>query len=307
MKSLLILPHIKVEGANAVSGLVYGFPAVTHFLGFLHALSRELDARLGVKLGGCGIVCHDYQIHAHKNGKFGEHIFSLTRNPLTKEGKTAPFNEEGKMRMEISLLVECDFTSDDFDFDTSNDIERFTELVYRLAVMRRLAGGVITTMAPVKFYEIVQDEEKAQNFYRRILFRMMPGFVLCDRSRIFNKYLSEKPDMSPFEVLLDFYTLKSRAALQIEEKASENNRVKWETISKPSSGWVVPIQIGYKAISSLYENEKVSNTRTADTPFCFVEPIYGLGEWLGPQRVQNNIESIFWRYQTHKGFYLCVN
>ena len=114
MESLLILPRIKVEGANAISGLVYGFPAVTHFLGYIHALSREIDAKLGLKLGGCGIVCHDYQIHAYKNGGGGEQIFSLSRNPLTKEGQTAPFNEEGKIRMEVSLIIECGFTADEF-------------------------------------------------------------------------------------------------------------------------------------------------------------------------------------------------
>lgn len=74
MKSLLILPRIKVENANAISGLIYGFPAVTHFLGYVHALSRELETLHRIKLGGCGIVCHNHQIHSYKNGGGGENI-----------------------------------------------------------------------------------------------------------------------------------------------------------------------------------------------------------------------------------------
>ncbi len=309
MKSLLILPRIKVEGANAISGLIYGFPAVTHFLGYVHALSRELDVKLGVKLGGCGIICHDYQIQAYKNGGGGEHIFSLTRNPLTKEGDTSPFNEEGKVRMEVSLVIECDFTSDDFDFDTGNmsgDKQKFTELVERLAVVRHLAGGVITGMSPVKFYEIPQIEEKAEFLFRRILFQMLPGFVLIDRSDIFNRYLSENPNLSPLDAMLDFYTLKWRA-VPSEDKIAGSNKVKWERIPKPCEGWIVPIQSGYKAISPLYDNGKVACARDPDVPFCFVEPIYGLGEWLGPHRITHNIESIIWRYRCDEGLYICSN
>src|SRR5438045_3778906 len=144
MKSLLILPHIKVESANAVSGLLYGFPSVTHFLGYVHALSRELKkSQPHVKLGGCGIVCHNYQINAYKAGRDGEFIFALTRNPLTKDGDTAPFNEEGKVHFDVSLIIECDFTCDNLIFGTDDTIEeikrKFVELVNLKAVTRRLA------------------------------------------------------------------------------------------------------------------------------------------------------------------------
>lgn len=257
MKSLLILPHITVEGANAISGLVYGFPAVTHFLGYVHAISRELDANLGVRLGGCGIICHDHQIHAYKNGKTGERIFSLTRNPLTKEGNTSPFNEEGRVRMEVSLVIECDFTSDDFSIgDGFEKIQNFEKLVDQLAVKRHLAGGAIKEMAPAKFHEFSQDEIKARIELRQILRRLLPGFILRDRSDIFEEYLSKNPSLDPLEALLDFYTLKYRAIPPLDSATAENGKVKWEQIPKPCGGWIVPIQSGYKAISPIYEGEK---------------------------------------------------
>jgi len=304
MKSLLILPRLKVENANAISGLIYGFPAITHFLGYVHALSRELNKKLGLKLGGCGIVCHDYQIHAHKSPKGGEHFFSLTRNPLTKEGDPAPFNEEGKIRMEVSLVIECDFTSDDFDFDSSDDIKKFTEFVYHLAVVKRLAGGVITSMFPVKFYEIPQIETEAQFLLRRILLKMLPGFVLRDRFEILKHYLSQNPNLAPFEAMLDFYTLKSKAIPLSEDEPIESRKTTWERIPKPCGGWIVPVHCGYKAVSPLYDSGKVACARDSEVPFRFVEPIYGLGEWVGLHRI-HDIETIIWRYQSNKNYYIC--
>jgi CRISPR-associated protein Csy2 len=41
MSSLILLRRVRVENANAIAGLTYGFPAITHFLGFSHALSRH--------------------------------------------------------------------------------------------------------------------------------------------------------------------------------------------------------------------------------------------------------------------------
>lgn len=308
MKSFLILPRIKVEGANAISGILYGFPAVTHFLGYVHALSREIDARLGVKLGGCGIICHHHQIHTYQIGKGRENIFSLTRNPLTKEGATSPFNEEGRIGMEVSLVIECDFTQDDFSIGNGFEKKKdFEKLVDQLAVVRRLAGGVITEMAPSQFHESLQDEVKAGLQFRRILRRLFPGFVLRDRSEIFEEYLSKHPALSTVEAMLDFYALKYKAVDPLDSEIAESGKIEWKQIPKPSGrGWIVPIQCGYKAISPLYEGGKTACTRDLNVPFRFVEPIYGLGEWMGIHRIQN-IDSMIWQYQYDEDFYICLN
>ena len=105
MSHVIVLRHLQVENANAVAGLTYGFPAISHFLGYVHALSRKLQASHGLTLGGCGVICHRRQIHAHSSGR--DYQFALTRNPLTKEAKTAAFNEEGRMHMTVSLVIEC--------------------------------------------------------------------------------------------------------------------------------------------------------------------------------------------------------
>ncbi len=104
MSYLLLLPHIRIENANAVAGLTWGFPAITHFLGYVHALSRRVS-EFGVSFTGCAVINHEHHIQAYSSGR--DYQFALTRNPLTKEGKTAAFNEEGRMHLTVSLLVEC--------------------------------------------------------------------------------------------------------------------------------------------------------------------------------------------------------
>ncbi|PVF10187.1 type I-F CRISPR-associated protein Csy2, partial [Yersinia pestis] len=50
MSSLIVLHQVRVENANAIAGLTYGFPAITHFLGYSHALSRKLQSSHGLTL-----------------------------------------------------------------------------------------------------------------------------------------------------------------------------------------------------------------------------------------------------------------
>lgn len=311
MKSFLILPHIQVENANAIAGITYGFPSITHFLGYVHALSRELEKELNLQLGGCGIVCHHYQIHAHKTEKYRESVFSLSRNPLNKEGKTPPFNEEGKMRMEISLIIECKFTSGDFDLGTDNeagDNRKLEGFVFDLAFKKRLAGGIITSMSNVEFYEsplsngeFSRSSLKENDSNEFSLKQLLPGFALLDRSDLFNDYLLKNPDIDALQGLLDFYTKKSKSSSSEEEKSK-----KWKEIPKPKKGWFVPIHIGYQAISPLYENHEVKCTRDQTTPFRFVEPLYGLGEWRGVHRIKD-IRDLIWNYQTENEMYICQN
>lgn len=315
MKSLLILRKLSVENANTIAGITYGFPAVSAFLGFTHALSRELDTRLGVKLGGCAVVCHQHQVHAYQPAGWGDYVFSLTRNPLTKEGNTPAFVEEGRMHMEVSLLIECDFISDDFDFDTGDqlaEIRQFQELVQQQALSRRLAGGVITNLESVEFIELDDAENERAKQIRQQLYRSLPGFALVDRSGLLQDYRQQMAeqgtDLEIIDAWLDFFTLKQKAVakLQEDEEPTEQSSADWQLIEKPASGWLVPIVVGYRGISPLYEGGEVARTRDGRTPFRFVEPAYGVGQWISPHRIRN-IEHLIWRYQLKDDWYLCKN
>ena len=61
----LLLKRIHIENANAISSpITYGFPAITGFLGAVHALSRRLqslESSNNLYLDGVLIACHDCQ------------------------------------------------------------------------------------------------------------------------------------------------------------------------------------------------------------------------------------------------------
>ena len=48
---------------------------------------------------------------------------------------------------------------------------------------------------------------------------------------------------------------------------------------------------------------EVDNARDPTVPFCFVEAIYGIGEWLSPHRLES-LEEVLWRYKYEDGYYL---
>jgi CRISPR-associated protein Csy2 len=295
MSYLLILRHIKVENANAIAGLTYGFPAISHFLGYTHALSRKLQKSHNLTLNGCGVICHKQQIHAYQTG--WDRIFALTRNPLTKEANTAAFNEEGRMHMTVSLLIECTGTIPDGD----EGAKALSEHLKSVCVNQKLAGGSIVDIRKIDVVAFPQDEQQTRNLMRRLL----PGYVLLDRKDLLKTHYGElKQDNRQAEIIdawLDFSAIKMKAAMVEKEDGSQVN---WDYIPKPAPGFLVPLTTGYRAISQLYDAGQVEKARDPHTPFCFVESIYSVGEWRGVHRIKD-IEQVFWRYDYHADWYQC--
>ncbi len=310
MKAFLKLKRIKIENANAVSGLTYGFPAVSNFLGFAHALSRQINAKgIELKLKDCAIIAHEHQIHKYQTDTWGNAAFSLTRNPPDKEGKPSAFNEEGRMHLTVSLLIRCDFDMDDLkSFNYSK--EEFENLVEKIALNQRLAGGTILEIDEVKFREIPENLEKKYKFIRMEMRKLLPGYLLIEKSDLlaehFMQLKSQYSEAEMIDAWLDFIAIKSRA--EKNEDNSQQEKVEWNIISKPSGGWLVPINIGYRAISELYPPGQVKQTRDLTIPFRFVESVYTIGQWISPHRVET-LEDIFWQYQAdpEQGWYLCKN
>lgn len=311
MKSLLILRHIEIENANAISGLTYGFPSVSNFLGFVHALSRKLTTQYGLSTNGVAIISHNHQVNAHRDSPFKEYYFSQTKNPLMKDGKSPPFaSPEGKMSLKVTILIECDFLLEDI----KEDRDFFESNVKNISAQLRIAGGFIKSIKKVEFKEIPQSEEKFQKFYKEEKRKLLPGFALIDRIDLLEVHYQKIQEFDKstdlFESWLDFFTIKYQAEPILEEGQvlDENTKANWAFVSKPAGGWLVPINIGYKAISDLYEAGKVHRTRDNITPFRFVESAYSVGEWVSPHRIQN-LKELFWYHEASpdKGWYLCKN
>jgi len=306
MDALLILRNIRVENANAIAGLTWGFPAISNFLGFVHALSRKLPTDLKLDLDGCGVICHNRQIQSYQPRGWGDYVFALTRNPLTKKAKSPSFNEEGRMHMTVSLLIPIAGILDD-----RSEPKVLEPLIEQLALSQRLAGGTIISIGAVEILEPPEDFEGLQLFERKQLRKLLPGFALVQRPDLLAEHtrqsVTQDPAAESLDAWLDFSAIKFQAELP-DGVVDEQTPAEWRYIPKPGGGWLVPIATGYRGISDLYEPGQVVRSRDSTTPFRFVESVYSVGEWLSPHRV-TNLKQLIWRYHAEPatGWYLCRN
>ncbi|SHO57297.1 type I-F CRISPR-associated protein Csy1 [Vibrio quintilis] len=289
-ETYLVLKRIQVTQANAVGGLTYGFPAITHFLGYVHALSRKLSAAHGITLSATSVVCHHHQIHAYRAAGYEPYIFAQTRNPLTHEGKTAPINEEGKMNMTVSLVIRAQ------GLNLINDEQHRDQCkaIQQLAERHRLAGGKITS---IDGCYITTHHEPVKVFRP-----LMPGTILVDRAPLL---ATEAPD--PTQTLKRWLKVSSLTYVSKQVPVKENSeetQIDWQQIDK-NKGWLVPFMVGYKQISPLYPAGEVANMRDLNTPVSFVEPIHSIAEWIRrPSRIET-LGSVMWCYHDDAPFYAC--
>ena len=298
MDAIIVIRNIVVENANAIAGQTWGFPAISNFLGFTHALQRRLlrTTKLDIanlKLGACGIICHQHEPQAYQAAGYSEYVFSLTRNPLTKDAKSPSFVEEGRMNMTISLVIAVE------ELPALNDeveIPQLEQEIKQLAESQRLAGGTITSITSVKVKEVsdgAEAQEKQATFWLRSL---LPGFALVSRPDLLEEQskLFSESENSELDAWLDASTLHIDADKKVKPKIYP--------------GWIKPIPVGYKAISSLYLAGEVARSRDNETPVCFVETIYSLGEWVSLHRLKR-FEDMMWSYTTDSTHthYLCSN
>lgn len=307
MSSYITISHIKVQSANCVAGITYGFPAVSSFLGFVHALSRKLIKTHHVSLKGCGIISHETQVLIYKTDKFSDYYFTQTKNPSAfqyqqnKIGGTPPIIEEGKMHLTVSLVVECNgFNGTDV---AKKELENH---IKKLCLTHRLSGGIITNIQDV-IYENISNNT---SFYR-LQRRLLPGAILMNRSHYLNEHclglqqLDSESQM--IDAWLDFCALKLKAQplLKNDEKPTSDTSAEWTFEPKPNKGYLVPLMVGYQAISKPHKKGVVENARDPRYPFCFTEAIYSVGEWLSPHRM-DNLTNILWNYHHENEKYLCT-
>jgi len=313
----IIFERMDVQGANCIAGFTYGFPAVTNFLGFGHALSRKLNQSRQLQLQGCAVICHKHQLHAYQPRGYGDYVFAQTKNPPREKGKdnkgrekaeiSPPIIEEGKMNMSVSLIMECP----NFTISRQSEIGAFKQQLMSLAFQHRLAGGSIQRIQSVHVLTEKSDSEEQKKQMRQIKRVLLPGFVLLDRTDLLAEYYQQEkqsnPDSEFIDAWLDFPAMKYQAKPLLNENEQEPNektKAEWIRLDKPAKGWLVPITNGYKAIGPLYPPGDVANTRDPDYPFCFVESVHGLGEWRSLHRIQN-VSDILWQYYYESDWYLC--
>jgi len=322
MSQYLVLSHIKVQNANSIAGLTWGFPALTQFLGFTHALSRKLstnyDGHYATELSGCAVISHEVQNKVYQPKKYADFEFLQSKNPpvLAKhKSASPPIIEEGKMNLTVSLVIELSKTLE----LTTDEIKQLEQVVADSCARMRLAGGTIININNIKLFS-ANTQEQQQDMLKKVKRLTMPGFVLLDRNEYLQQHYQnlvakseDNNTRSPqvFDAWVDFSAMKFKASPIVDKNSqsssqelTENTPADWQYQAKPFSGYLVPLMTGYKAISSLYDAGEVLNTRDESTPSRFVEAIHSVGEWKGVHSI-SVLSNIIWRYQHDSQWYLC--
>jgi len=306
---LLVLPHLKVHNANAVSSpLTHGFPSITAFLGLMWALERKTRAAgLDLEFGAVGVVCHDRREQTTEGGFVKS--FRLTRNPVGKDGGTAAIVEEGRIHLDLSLVLAVN--AGPWDQDTQQrDLQTILDLLQGM----RIAGGTLLPATQVSvsscrpwLADFTGDSDGQAREFHKLRARLLPGSALVARDDLIDRRLGELRKQSPQATRLDAWLSLSRINWHYDSKA-DDGKGHWQHDRKQGFGWVVPIPVGYGALGELHDADTVAHARDATTPFRFVESLYSMGEWIGPHRLHAP-QDLLWYADSRpdEGLYRCRN
>lgn len=304
---LLCLPRLRVQNANAVSSpLTHGFPSMTAFLGLMWALERKTrTAGIEACFNAVAVVCHQQQ-ELVTDGGFVK-SFRLTRNPIDKSGGTAAIVEEGRMHMEISLLFAV---LAEHWRDPDKEKEE-TAAIAEIIQSMRIAGGTIQPPDNPRLWRyrpwvISQTGNGATEVFRKARNRLLPGSALVLRNDLLDKRFEELKKADQDASRLDAWLSLSRFNWKYQEE--ETGKGEWSSDRPKGSGWIVPIPVGYGALSALHPAGSVANARDSSTPFRFVESLYSIGEWLGPHRIRDAKQMLWYSdSNSDSGSYRCRN
>ncbi len=307
---LLVLPRLRVQNANAISSpLTHGFPAMTAFLGLMWALEREAN-RAGIDrlaFNAVSVVSHGWQEQTTESGFVRS--FRLTRNPVGKDGSTAAIVEEGRIHLDVSLVFAV-YAEDWDEARRQADVAAIAELV---SGMRVAGGTVIPPDRPWQrrlqpwLVDLTGGNEDRQKNFRRACVRLLPGSALVARDELIDLRMKALRADNPNATRLHAWLSLSRIDWSYDRNANKGKGA-WLSSRKKGDGWLVPIPVGYGALSDVHSPGCVRNARDATTPFRFVESLYSIGEWVGIHRVRSP-QQLLWYADNRlgEGLYRCRN
>lgn len=288
MPQYLLLKRLAVQNANALSSpFTYGFPAVTAFLGFAHALQRKLNEQADFKtlqITGVTIACHTLQMQAHQ-GQYRSTL-KITSNPLDKDGNRPSFVEEGRCHLVLSLVLEIE------NLKNALKDELYEAVIQLLQGRMKLAGGDILPLAqPEQQVSLVDGDAKSLKV-------LMPSYVLLERCDLMLEAMQSGQDA------LD--ALHDALKINYTSQAQGDGKGQWSVQRNlKNQGWIVPLATGFHALTPAAFAEQ---QRDANTPHRFAEAVVTLGEFKMPlpSRFPKGFKDLMWRYQQQGDLYLCT-
>ncbi|MCQ1079070.1 type I-F CRISPR-associated protein Csy2 [Acinetobacter baumannii] len=290
MRHFLLIPHLKLHNANAMSSpYTIGFPAMTAWLGAVHALQRKLQTKdCDVALTKVAVSCHEFNLQTYKGQGDFVHSIIGTANPLDKDGSRPAFIEEARCHLEVSLLIEIENLG-------IKKREQLLKIVPDFVSSMKFASGDVLSVQKCQIIDFDEDESHDKEL-RPILNKLMLGHVLIERRDLVVESMNQGRDA--LDAVLDYLKVTHSSAVD------ENGKVTWNS-KRQTHGWLVPIAIGFQGISELGQ---AKNQRDANTPHRFAESVLTLGEFVMPYRIEH-IDQLLWQYHVdlENNLYLCKN
>lgn len=291
IKRLLLLPHIQIHNANALSSpFTIGFPAMTAWLGAVHALQRNLNGVgfTGLKMVSTAVVSHQCDLQTHKG--VGDFVNSIvgTGNPLDKTGSRSAFIEEARCHLDVSLVIEY------MGIDKDEEQKLQQKIAHLLNSKMKIAGGDILTFEAPLFFRVEAGNAKDLSALTR---QLMPGYAIIERRDLMIEAMGVGQDA--MDAMIDYLAIHHQCSKSVVD---DSEKITWTTQRK-SKGWLVPIATGFHGLTDL---GKAKNQRDPDTPHRFAESIVTLGEFKMPHTIQS-IDEILWKYKTdsESNLYIC--
>ena len=293
IKRFLVLPHLKIHNANAMSSpYTIGFPAITAWLGAVHAVERKIHALNmaelnSVRFVSTAISCHDFNLQTYRGEN--DYVSSIvsTANPLDKDGNRPAFIEVARCHLEVTLLIEFDGLNPDHDAVLLEQIDSICKTM-------KFASGDLLTMQNPQCFTFDEDSDTA---YQSVVRHLMLGHVLIERRDLMVADMKQGADA--MDAMLNHLKIMHRST------QDDDGKVTW-TSTRKTKGWIVPISIGFQGISTL---EKAIEQRDPETLHRFAEAVLTLGEFVLAYKVGSDysIEDILWQYQVdiENDLYLC--
>lgn len=168
----LLLTNILIRNANALSGaLIAGFPAVTAWLGFIHALERKVRKQgfPSVRFNYIGIICHHchLQLYAEPGGVMYSAL--NRRKPPDKKGRNPSLIEEVYCHLNVSLFI-CGWNIQD-------ENKEFVTVVSEAIKMLKIAGGDITDSGK----QVTGPFPDSKSRWSELRQCIAPGYALLER------------------------------------------------------------------------------------------------------------------------------
>lgn len=316
--TLLILPHLHIQNANAISSpLTWGFPAMSAFIGLMHALERKLPEHIDLELHGVGVICHNFDAQVTTDDYTGE--FHLTRNPVKSNGETAAIAPEGRAHLEVTLIFAVHGAT---CYGTPEARHIAASEIADIVASMRVAGGSVIPAPPGRtatrqhpnLTNLADDVADRNEEFKRMRYSWLPGFALVSRHDLLKQnsleFLETNPPTDRLDAWLSLFRLNTECQMVKSKRPNEGIEEKpaWSTHRTHQHGWVVPIPVGYGALSELAYPGTVTNARDFTTPFRFVESLYSVGEWISPARLKG-LDDLIWyvHNDTDSGLYQLRN